>query len=247
MIIIPPSSALAHAAGGEFDATTKAALNANFPCVSHWFPCTEAASVGVSSITDRAGSVVLPVPSITLSADGFALDPGTLTAVAPTTGAFIQPGTKATILAMVGKNGSAVGIAIGSISSGARLSVIGSTTASGLHDGTTLISGEANTIGTALGLSGIIANPAGNVRAFQIVNSTGVMTFQAGADDTLENVTTLPNSFTIGGTVTDIYGIICLQFATLPTDLFLACVFQWLNAEWIAGRKRMCPLLKGIA
>src|SRR3990172_152294 len=247
MIIIPPSSASAHAAGGKFDATTKAALNANFPCVSHWFPCIEAASAGVSSIADRAGSVVLPVPSITLSADGFALDPGTLTAVAPTTGTFIQPGTKATILAMVGKNGSAVGIAIGAISSGARLSVIGSTTASGLHDGTTLISGEANTIGTALGLSGIIANPAGNVRAFQIVNSTGVMTIRTGTDDTLENVTTLPNTFTISNGVTDIYGILYARFTALPSDLFLASVFQWLSANWIAGRKWMCPLLKGLS
>ena len=247
MIIIPPSSASAHAAGGKFDATTKAALNANFPCVSHWFPCNEAASAGVSSITDRAGGVVLPVPSITLSSDGFALDPGTLSVVAPTAGTFIQPGTKATILAMVGKSMVAGGIAIGNTATGARLSAMGSTTASALNDGTTNISGGTNTIGTALGLSGIIANPAANVRAFQIINSTGVMAFQAGADDTLENVTTLPNSFTIGGTVTDIYGIICLQFATLPTDLFLACVFQWLNAEWIAGRKRMCPLLKGMA
>lgn len=62
-------------------------------------------------------------------------------------------------------------------------------------------------------------------------------------------ITSFSNKMTVGNGATanvDIYGIMVLQFTTLPSDAFLSAMVNWHRTKWQAGEKSVYPGLKGL-
>lgn len=248
MIATPISRTLAdpalYASGAPYEP-----IAANFPAIKYWFKCNEAANA--TSMVDAILGATVACSAITKSSDGFAIDPGTVSAVTPTVATLPNPGTKAIVFFGVMKSGGSQGFSQGTAGSGSRARVYGATSTCGIAaGGSSLLSGGTLTISTTLGMLGLIVGPngTGDVRGFQCVHSSLAVTINAGSANTLTPpISDLPNTLSITATATDIYGLCMWHFTTLPSDTVLADGFRWMTKNWVAGNKWLYPGWAGLS
>lgn len=239
-MIITPYSALDTEA--ELAVTT-----ASFPALKHFFQCDEAA--GARSMTDIVGGVVVPTSALTKpDANSISANAGSVTVsdAALTSGSWVSPGTKKTILFAVGQFVIASKVWLGSGVGTPALGLSGQTTSCSASNGTTSITGTALTGGAVYGI-GMLVDWAGNLTTFEAIG-TGASAYSAKTPVAMTGLSssgTIPSTVNFNG-ITSMYGFAVFEFdGALPTDV--ASAVTWMTNKWITGEKVIYPGWKGRA
>ena len=249
-LILPFSDTGQHASGGIWDATTAAAIAANFPCVKHFWRITETSG---STITDTAGGRICTLTSPTWgTANAVVPAPGGASNSAITGGALTNPGTSPIILMGVGKFNSTNALIYGSNGLGAVSLSKAATTS--LTDGNNTLAGTAFTDGTTTIYGRANACDWTNQQNFEATATATITALAAVA-------TTAATPASIAGGIADIdevlrfdanttalYGLMFIKFAgTLPNAAFIKSMLAWHTYQWSNGNKWIYPGLKGVA
>lgn len=227
---------------------------ANFPCLKHFFPCSETSG---TTITDTIGGVTSTFTGLAVSGNGI-----TSTAINNTTsGTFTAFGTNPFIIFAVGKFGTGV-IRIGT-AVGVQATLTGAAGGAVLTDGVAI-----NIIMSDFALK-TAATIYGRAIVVSAVNtaSTGSRTYEANTSSTVTALTATPTDATNtgGGALTSmpaistgsaglampigtaLHGIAMFQFATMPAAATLNAAFAWMTYQWSIGNKSIYPGFKGLS
>lgn len=218
----------------------------NFPACYHFWPCTE--SNDDTTLTDVVGGVVTGAIDIQ-NANGVSLSSQQAGAGAPLTeGTLVSPGSKITIMFVVGNFGQeaglmSIGAAPGQGGTGS-LQILGISDRYQASDAIDVVASLGGNFLNAIEGHALVYQPGASVHG-RLITAANAYSLD-GIEETIGVPTTndINQSTAFGNSIAaswvhDLHGCAVFYFDALPDDLEVA--LQWMKAEWLKGNKSIYP------